>query len=77
MPALPACVHKPVNMLWQKTLAPGKWVLVECFGDNEGEMWLGRVVATKEPDSTAMLKCKREHNGRQQRIKGTRHDRDD
>jgi len=59
MPALPACVHKPVNMLWQKTLAPGKWVLVECFGDNE--------------DSTAVPKCKKKYTGRQQRTKGTRY----
>ena len=60
-----------------KDVAPGKWVLAECFGDNEDEMWLGKAVATKELDSTAVPKCKKRHTGRQQRIKGTRYDRGD
>ena len=26
-------------------MQPGEWVLVECFGDEEGEMWLGKTMA--------------------------------
>jgi len=56
-------------MLWRKT-----WVLAECFGDNEDEVWLGRAVATKELGSTAKPKCKKNYTGRQQRTKGRRYD---
>ena len=52
-------------------VTPGKWVIAECFGDNEDGMWLGMVVATKELGSTAVPKCKEKYTGRQQRIKGT------
>ena len=48
-----------------------------CFGDNEDEMWLGKVVATKEPGSTAVPKCKKKYTGRQQHIKGTRYGQGD
>ena len=52
-------------------------MLVECFGDNEDKMWLGKVVATKELGSTAVPKCKKKYTGRQQSIKGTRYGQGD
>ena len=52
-------------------------MFIGCFGDNEDEMWLGKVVATKELGSTAVPKCKEKYTGRQQRVKGTRYDKGD
>jgi hypothetical protein len=49
-------------------LEPGKWVLVEAFGDDEDDMWLGKTVAFGNfgPDSC----CKR-HGGGAKKLYGT------
>ena len=39
-------------------MVPGEWVLAECFGDEEDEMWLGKTVAGFEDGS-----CAERHTG--------------
>ena len=51
-------------------LAVGSWVLVECFGDKEDDMWLGEVVNSVDLGGA----CKRKYVGKAQHIKGTRYD---
>ena len=41
-------------------MVPGEWVLAECFGDEEDEMWLGKTVAGFEDGS-----CAERHTGLQ------------
>jgi len=51
-------------------LAVGSWVLVECFGDKEEDMWLGEVLNSVDLGGA----CKKKHVGKVQHIKGTRYD---
>ena len=51
-------------------LAVDSWVLVECFGNKEGDMWLGKVLNSVDLGGA----CKKKHVGKAQHIKGTRYD---
>ena len=50
-------------------LAVGSWVLVECFSDKEGGMWLGKVLNSIDLGRV----CKKKHVGKAHHIKGTRY----
>jgi hypothetical protein len=39
-------------------------VLVGCFNEKEGELWLDKLVASAELGSTAVPKCKKQYAGR-------------
>jgi len=49
------------HMLATQRVRPGEWVLVECFGDEEDEMWLGKTVAFPDFDG----ECVEKHVGGQ------------
>ena len=52
-------------------LTVGSSVLVECFGDKENDMWLGKVVNSVDLDGA----CKKKYVEKARHIKGTRCDR--
>jgi hypothetical protein len=51
-------------------LEPGQWVLVEAFGDDEDEMWLGKTVAFGA--FGRLPSCCKQHTEGQQNVFGTR-----
>jgi len=51
-------------------LEPGQWVLVEAFGDEQDEIWLGKTVAFGA--FGRQLSCCKQHTGGQQNVFGTR-----
>ena len=56
--------------LQRAVLAVGSWVLVDCFGDKEDDMWQGKVVNSVDLGGA----CKKKHVGKAQHIKGARYD---
>ena len=50
-------------------ISPGQWVLVEAFGDNDDEMWLGKTV---EFADFGRQSCCTKHTAGQKNVYGTR-----
>ncbi len=46
-------------------ISPGKWVLVEAYGDNDDEMWLGKTV---EFSDYGCHSCCTKHTERQRNV---------
>jgi hypothetical protein len=57
-------------------LVPGQWVLVEAFGDEVDEMWLGKTVPFSDFSRRSNSCCK-QHSGGQKTLYGTRFNTDD
>ena len=66
--ALPATHPAHGHSIAAAGLEPGQWVLVEAFGDDEEEMWLGKTLAFGDFGQDS---CRKRHGGGAKKLYGT------